>query len=267
MSNIFINLPKPGNWVVAAEWFDVYTYTDTTKPMPSKLDLGPSLTVQPLFAGADRVNVQGVTPFTLAMGEFFNTGEGVCYNGNLTDNTNCDSYPTYDWVDLYSFDTDALSSSVTSSTGDIQAQWDSTSNSTVLGSLSNANIYAYVGNGDLVNYPMIPSNATFYATTALAKAAVVGAASAAIVQNDIFAVKVPSTNGMAWVQIWLTNQMNSSQGNCVATTASSLMQFWFIYNKEGVNYMKFDETTYGHTNCNQNTYIAPPAPTPTQYIS
>jgi hypothetical protein len=256
--NVFINLPKAGEWVVAAEWFSISNPAASVKKATAKLTVGGGLTATAEFAGADKVNVQGTTSFTLNM-EDIHSQESVCYNANLTDSTNCDFNLNGGWLDLYSFNTGTYADSVSAgTTGDIQALYDAVSNSTYLGvqtitgtsSVVPPSNYIYLGNGDLVNYPVIPTNAVYYPNTLVAKSAVVGQAAATIAVNDIFAVKVPSTHGMAWVQVWIDNP------DC-GTTNTSLMQFWFIYNNEGLNYMKFDQTTYGQSNCNLN-----PIPTP-----
>jgi hypothetical protein len=113
-------------------------------------------------------------------------------------------------------------------------------------------VFTYLGNGDFVNFPIIPNNAVYYPNTLLAKAAVVGPGPSTIVGDDIFALKIPSSGGIAWVQF--------SAPEVSGPANSSLNSFEFIYNNQGFNYMKFDQTANGLANCNQNT---PPTPTPT----
>jgi hypothetical protein len=254
VGNFFINLPKAGNWLVSAEWFGLSTPEAGSKKVKSQLVV-PGLNATPEFVGADMVNVQGNTSFTLNM-EDINDDESSCYNANLTDPSSCD-YVTLGgaWYDLYSFNSGTFSASVsTGATGDVQALYDPvTTLSTYLGSDTGAT-YVYLGNGDLVNFPFVPANAVFYPDTVAAKAAVVGSAAASIAVNDIFAVKIPSANAMVWLQVWIDNNA------CGGPPYSSFMQFWFVYNNEGLNYMKFDQTANGTANCNQNT---PPTPTPT----
>ncbi len=145
-------------------------------------------------------------------------------------------------------------------TGDIQALFDVTTFSTYLASVQipfvgagppptpapAPSIFTYLGNGDLVNFPVIPAGAVYYPNSLLAKAAVVGSAAATLAGDDIFVVKVPSTNGIAWVQV------SAPSFTCAVAPSSALLTFTFIYNNEGLNYMKFDQTTYGKANCNQN---------------
>ncbi len=166
-----------------------------------------------------------------------------------TDPTDCDYLLNGVWVDLFTFNTGLESASPTGGIGDIQALYDPvTTNSTYLGS-DTGSTYAYLGNGDLVNFPVVPSDAVFYPNTVAAKAAVVGSAAASITVNDIFAVKVPSSNALVWLQVWIDNNA------CGGATNSSLMQFWFVYQNEGLNYMKFDQTANGAANCNQNNIV------------
>ncbi|HTC20524.1 MAG TPA: hypothetical protein VK859_06745 [bacterium] len=251
VGNFFINLPKAGNWLVSGEWFSLSVPEEGVKKVKSQLVV-PGLNASPEFVGADMVNVQGTTSFTLNMEDIAST-ESNCYNGNITDPLSCD-FGT-NWLDLYSFNSGTASDSQEDGTGDIQALFDPvTTNTTYLGSDTGAT-YDYLGNGDLVNFPVVPSNAVFYPDTVAAKTAVVGSAAASITTNDIFAVKVPSTNALVWLQIWIDNVCGSE-----TELNSSLIQFWFVYNNEGSNYMKFDQTANGAANCNQNT---PPTPTPT----
>jgi len=252
IGNIFINLPKAGTWVVAAELFSL-SNPSTSVRRPTAQLVVPGLNASPEFVGADKVDVQGTTPFTLEMEDIGTGTESSCYGGTLTDPTNCDYLLNGVWVDLYSFDSnvEAASNTSTASTSDIQGLFDVTTQSTYLGSASGST-YAYLGNGDLVNYPSVPSGTTFYPDSLQAKGAVLGAASAAITINDVFVIKIPSQNAMVWFQPWIDSN------DCSVGPGSSLMQFWFVYNNQNLNYMKFDETTYGRANCNQN-----PLPTPT----
>ena len=257
VGNVFINLPQAGLWLVATEWFEVSNPLLGTKNPSAKLVL-PGLNANPEFVGADQVNVQGTTSFTLNMEDIGSTGgEGTCYNGTITDSTDCDFGLNGAWVDLYTFNNgvEAASNTSVASVADIQALYDPvTTLSTYLSSPMGAT-YTYLGNGDLVNFPVVPAGASFYPDTIAAKTAVVGSAAASIATNDIFVVKGPETNQMVWLQVWINNNV------CTAGPGgSSLMQFWYVYNNENLNYMKFDETTNGHINCNQNTV---PTATPT----
>lgn len=252
IGSIFINLPKAGTWLVAAELFSVSNPQVGVRRPTAQLVL-PGLYSNPEFVGADQVDVQGTTSFTLNMEDIGTGTESNCYSGTLTDATNCDFLLNGVWVDLFSFNNgvEAASNTSTASASDIQGLFDSLTNSTYLGSPAGAT-YAYLGNGDLVNYAFVPNGTTFYPDTLQAKGAVLGAASAAMTVNDIFVIKGPETNQMVWFQPWTYGP------DC--TTGSALMQFWFVYNNEGLNYMKFDQTANGLANCNQNTL---PTPTPT----
>ena len=258
LGSIFINLPKAGVWLVSAEYFVVSNPSVGSKNPKSQLVI-PGLNASPEFVGADEVDIEGTTSFTLNMEDIgSNAGEGTCYNGNMTDATDCEFFPTLPWYDLFTFDTLTFADSLAVTllplpTGDIQALYDPvTTLSTYLGSPIGGT-FAYLGNGDLVNFPIVPTGTTFYANTLSAKGALLGAASAAIAINDVFVVKIPSQNAMVWVQPWIDN--NTCTGG---PGGSTLIQFWFVYNHENLNYMKFDETAYGRANCNQN-----PIPTPT----
>ncbi len=256
IGSIYINLPKAGTWLVAAELFSVSVPSVGIRRPSAQLVL-PGLNSTPEFVGADKVDIQGTTNFTLNMEQIYNQTEGTCYNGTLTDPTDCDYLLNSTWLDLYSFNTGTLSASVTlGTTGDIQALYDPvTTLSTYLSGSTTGATYAYLGNGDLVNYAFVPSGTAFYPDTLQAKGAVLGAASAGITVNDVFVIKGPESNQMVWFQPWINN-------NVCGVGGSTLMQFWFVYNNEGLDYMKFDETTNGHINCNQNT-VPTSTPTPT----
>lgn len=252
VGNIFINLPKAGVWLVAAEWFSLSPVgtAGAKKARPKLVVPGYSL-VTPEFVGADEVNVQGTTSFTLEMEDISNT-ESACYNGSISnaDPVTCG----YSYSDLFSFNSGILSlSSILGTTGDIQALYDLTTASTYLASFSGST-FAYLGNGDLVNYPVVPNNTAFYPDTLSAKTAVAGSASSPVSVGDIFVIKIPSQNAMVWFQV-TSDLLNG----CTSTNDSSIY-FCFVYNSQGLNYMKFDQTAYGLVYCNQNNG---PGPTPT----
>ncbi len=253
VGTITIPLPKAGVWLVAAEWF--YLYNPSAGVVVPKIPAG--LSAIPEFAGADKVLVQGTTNFTVDMEDIgFNYPEYNCYSGNMTDSTNPDFTLSGVWLDLFSFDSGQIANSLAVTIlpvpiGDIQASYDAKTLSTYftgpvtgLGPNPPVSIYAYLGNGDFVNFPSFPADTVFYADTIQAKSAVTGMPGSILAGNDIFAVKVPSTNGMAWIQFNAPNVQNG--------TGTALESFRFIYNSPGLNYMKFQETTYGHANCNQN---------------
>ena len=100
------------------------------------------------------------TSFTLNMEDIGSTGgEGTCYNGTITDSTDCDFGLNGAWVDLYTFNNgvEAASNTSVASVADIQALYDPvTTLSTYLSSPMGAT-YTYLGNGDLVNFPVVPA--------------------------------------------------------------------------------------------------------------
>jgi len=252
VGTITIPLPKDGKYLVSAEWFYIYNPSlGGAKPLSSVNAAVPTSTFVevPEFVGADAVTVQGTTSLVLDM-EDIGYSEYSCYSNYLTDPSNCDYTPVLAYYDLYSFDSGVLSSSLTGGAGDIQASFDATTSSTYFSSpvpgASPVPIYTYLGNGDLVNFPSLPAGAVFYPDTLQAKTAVLGSASSVLALNDVFVVKVPSTNGIAWVQI------SGQSFDCAAPPSSALIRFWFIYNSQGLNYMKFQQTTNGNINCNQN---------------
>jgi hypothetical protein len=267
VGDIFIPLPKAGPWVVSAEWWYVYNEEEGdlagAKKHHSKLTLPNDLVADyPEFVGADMVNVQGTTAFTLNM-EDIDYDEYECYTGNLADSTNCDFNLDGEGIDidLFSFNSDVFSDSITlGTTGDMQALFDATSQSTYLSAQTVVtlpdppppSIFTYLGNGDLCDFPVLPTNPTYYPNTLQARAAVAGSAAATLQVGDVYVVKVLSTNALAWLQI------TSDNVTCPATNNSSAINFCFVYQDEGLNYMKFDQTTYGLANCNLNT----PAPAP-----
>ncbi len=82
VGSIFINLPKAGNWLVSGEWFTISNPNAGFKPTP-KLVV-PGLNAAPEFVGADMVNIQGTTSFTLNMEDIgVGGGEDTCYQGTL----------------------------------------------------------------------------------------------------------------------------------------------------------------------------------------
>ncbi len=250
VGEVAINLPKAGKWIVSAEWF--YTYNPNAgSANPSRAFPKVALVEVPEFVGADMVDVQGTTPFTLNL-EDIGYSEYACYSNYLTDPNDCDYGLNGNFYDYYSFDSGvAFPATLALATPDIQAVFDAATTSTYFTSPVPGNspvpIYAYLGTGDLVNFPVLPDNTVFYSTTLQAKAAVLGQASAALTPLDVFVVKVPSTNGLAWLQI------DTQSFTCAAAPSSALLYFWFVYNNQGLNYMKFQETTDGHLYCNLNT--------------
>lgn len=169
VGNFYINLPKAGNWIVSGEWFYVYNPEDTVEKNASKTAspklVIPGLAAEPEFVGAGEVNVQGTTSFTLNM-EDIGYQEYECYYGNLTDSTDCDynlgggtTLYAGSWEDLFSFNSGAVTASIFGGTGDMQALFDATTQSTYLSGPPSSptagppptppSIFTYLGNGDL----------------------------------------------------------------------------------------------------------------------
>ena len=252
---VTIPLPKAGKWIVSAEWFQI------PSAIPSLISKATvPITEYPEFAGADVVIVQGTTSFTLNMEDFDYNGFYCYYPGSyypgMTDSGYDFCIDGNGYLDYFSFDSNSISSG---GTGDIHIAYDSVSGSEYFtdGAASGTPVqFAYLGNGDLVNFATIPDNATYYATTLQAKAAVVGSAPSTMAAGDVYVVKGVVTpngnNGKVWFQVDPYSPFYCTGGSSSGGGAS----FWFIYNGEGVNYMKFDETTYGHNNCNQNVVSA-----------
>jgi hypothetical protein len=241
VGTVTIPLPKAGVWIVAAEWL----YTGDG--------------IIPEFAGADAVTVQGETNFSLNMEDFNNVGYS-CYYAMLADQgyNFCGGSSYYD---TYAFDSAAYSASANAGLGDILAAYNSPVTSEYLTAPLSSNPpvkFAYLGTGDLVNFATVPEDAVYYDTTLEAKAAVVGSAPSTMASYDVYVVKGVVTPGGSVGKAWLQVE-TYSPSYCVggSSGAGGYVGFWFIYNKEGYNYMKFDETTYGHANCNEN--VSPPA--------
>jgi|GEM_PF-2732654 len=261
LGNVTIPLPKAGNWLVAAEWFQVYN-PNAGIVVPSAVSKAPvSYQEYPEFAGADRVVVSGTTTFALNMEDFDYNGY-FCYYQSLADYGYELCTDNFNYYNGYSFDSDFFTSD---GSGDIQAAYDSVSGSEYLTAgnnsvpsiagkvvLGSAVRFAYLGNGDLVNFPTVSESAVFYSTTQEARAAVAGAGNGGMAAGDIYVVKGVTTpggnNGMVWLQV----DPNSPYYCTGGSSSGGGLSFWFIYNNENLNYMKFDETTYGHNNCNQN---------------
>lgn len=266
LGNVVIPLPKGGNWLVAAEWFQVYTSCSCSvaPSVATKATSGPQ--EYPEFAGADRVMVQGTTNFTLNMEDFDYNGYYCYYPGSYFSGLADYGYEVctdnFSFPNGYSFDNGIFTSD---GTGDIQAAYDSVSGSEYLTAgnplvpsiagkvaLGSSVKFAYLGNGDLVNFPTVSDSAVFYSSTQEARAAVAGAGNGGMAAGDIYVVKGVTTpsgnNGMVWLQVDPNSPFYCTGGS----SSGGGLNFWFIYNSENLNYMKFDETTYGHNNCNQN---------------
>ena len=247
LASVTIPLSKNGKWLVSAEWFYIYDASAGAYNPGSNIHASIVYTEMPEFAGADMAVVEGFTPFSLDM-EDIGYDKYSCYSANLTDVTDIDYGLNGGWMDLFNFDSGLSYESITGGAGDIQAAFDLITQSTYftgpfpVGN-SPVSIYQYLGNGDLVDFPSFPPGSPFYADTVQAKSAATGQAGATIIGNDIFVVKVPSTNGVAWVQF------QAPTIGSPATNNSALESFRFIYNSQGINYMKFQQTTDGLANC------------------
>ena len=210
-----INIPLPydGHWLVSGEW----------------VNLG----VTPLFIGADLAQVQGSTPFDLELGQT-NT---PCYKVNLADVAAIPAYP-----DLYTFDTNVSASSTLTSAGDIQCLLNPGPSNPSLyfqaGGGSSAK-FAYLGNGDWVNFTQAPSSGgVFHGDSLSAKRAALGS-SAVMEVNDVYLVELSSS-----VRAWLQVQQVTNLAPATSVT------FDFRLNRHGYTYLKFDVTAYGDANCN-----------------
>ena len=260
LGNVIIPLPKAGNWLVAAEWFQLYD--PNAGVVTPRASVSATLQEYPEFAGADRVSVQGTTGFALNMEDFAYNGYN-CYNPYLADYGYEICIGNFGYYNGYYFDSGYFTGD---GTGDIQAAYDSVTgseyltsgNSVVPSIVSKTSVetpvmFVYLGNGDLVNFPSVPENAVYYPTTQEARAAVAGPGNGAMAGGDIYVVKgvmtAAGTNGgKVWIQVGSSYPYYCTGGS----SSGGSLGFWFIYNGEDFNYMKFDETTYGHNNCNQN---------------
>ncbi len=235
VGTVTIPLPRAGRWIVAAEWF----YTGDG--------------IIPEFAGADAVTVTGTTSFALNMENFSSEGYS-CYYPFMAD-AGYDFCSGNSYNDTYLFDSGTYGFIANGSLGDIQTAYDSPSGSEYLiapATSSSPVSFAYLGNGDLVNFATVPDDAAYYGTTLEAKAAVVGSAASMMAPGDVYVVRgVVTPNGNSG-KVWLQLDSNSPYICTGGSSNGGFISFWFIYNAEGFNFMKFDETTYGHSACNQN---------------
>ena len=100
--------------------------------------------------------------------------------------------------------------------------------------------FIYLGTGNWVDYVDIPAGATLYNDSLAAKQAVMGP-TAVMAPNDVYAIKLSSTN-TAWIQV-----------QTVVNSVAPSVQFLYRLNRHGFPYLKFDVTAYGNASTVCNT--------------
>jgi hypothetical protein len=163
------------------------------------------------------------------------SGSGCSYS-YLDDTTSC-----YYGSDLLAFDSHLTSQSTNGGVGDIQAFFDATNGTGYLAAAPGGTAkFAYLGNGDWVNFTEIPSGTTYYTDTEAAKNA--AGAGIAMSTNDVYLVELaPSYH--VWVYI---NYLYSCTGVEVSLT--------YRVNSQGFDYMEYDTTTYDRNYCTNLCY-------------
>lgn len=208
---VSIPLPHNGKWLISAEWI-----------------LNTGTTNFPAYIGADEVDVQGATAFSLEMGKL----DPACYKVSLADNSSVTILST----DGFNFDT-YQSGPATTFAADIQCFLDPAPSLYFAAPSTPTSIFAYLGTGDWVNYTAVPSGTTFHLDTLAAKRAALGPL-AVMEDFDVYAVKL-SASRTVWLQVGLVNNISPL----------TQVDLYFRENHHGFPYMKFDVTNYGDTNC------------------
>jgi hypothetical protein len=210
MGTVNIPLPHNGTWLVSAEWLDYGSYAH--------------------FVGADQVVIYGLTNMVLPMGDV--TLYGCSYN-YFTD-PGCGYYG-----DRFVFDSAQVGFSTNGDPGDIQFKYDSAIGTEYITTPNGTSLsFAYLGNGDWVNYTEVPAGTVYYADTETAKTASLGAGNGAMAVNDVYVVQLSPTYRV-WVQVSYTYVCGSGAEADID----------FRVNTLGYTYMKYDTTTYDKTNC------------------
>ena len=219
---VHIPLPHGGRWLVSAEWINLGT--------------------TPLYIGADEVDVHGATPLVLAMGNL----NIACYKISLADLGS-----TAGFFDLFTFDTHlSAPSTLSAGTEDVQCFFNNSTNPSLYlrpALVSAVPTFAYLGNGDWVDYTLIPLDTVFHSDTLVAKKAVAGL-TAVMEAGDVYVQKLSPTT-TAWIQV----------SQVVNTPPATSVDLYFRLNRHGYPYLKFDVTSYGDANCNTSgvTLYAP----------
>lgn len=215
IGTVSIPLPHNGTWLVSAEWFDYGTY--------------------PHLLGADQVEVYGLTNMLLEMGDITLTG---CSYDYFTD-PGCGYYG-----DRFVFDSAQVGFSTNGDPGDIQFKYDPTLGTEYITTPTGTSAsFAYLGNGDWVNYTQIPAGTVYYADTETAKTAVLGSGNGIMTVNDVYVVQLSPTYHV-WIQIPYTYPCGSGAEADID----------FRVNSQGYTYMKYDATTYDKINCQNLNY-------------
>lgn len=142
--------------------------------------------------------------------------------------------------DLFTFDTHASAGSTIITTADVQCLLNAAAPPSLYFTsyLTSPALFAYLGNGDLVDFTTVPLSAAFHLNTLTAKRAALGS-SAVMEVGDVYAVRISATT-LAWVQV-------TQVSNTAPATSADIC---FRTNRHGYRYLKFDVTAYGDANCN-----------------
>ncbi len=221
---VLIALPVSGKYLVSVECFARDNITATGYYY---LNDGATL------LGAQEVNVDGLTPVRMRMGRL----DSACYSGY----TEVEYYLTFDTNNR-----DTVS-------GDLFFPETSSYENTLVSTATEESV-VYLGNGDLVDFPRISKETTFYWDTFTAK----GEKPIAI--GDIFGIKIPDRNALVWLQI---TEVGTGGGGALIVASKrakdygDYIGFRFRYNDDGKDHYAFDMTSSGQMNCNDALYPDP----------
>jgi len=229
------SLPSTGKYLVAVEVFQAYgnRLVGAIKATASKASvlLATSATTEvtdayPILLGAQEVDVQGATALSLKLGRL----DMDCYSGDV--NNGDGSYG-------YNFDRDenGYGSGYDLGVDDRGA---------LINQNDGGNFIAYLGHGDLLDFPQVSSDTKYFTNSLDAKGG-------PVTLGDVFVVKSPTKPGMlVWMQVANMSFYDYGEGYIQADYG-----FIFRTNDEGYDHYRFDMTSYGQMNCNDAVFTAP----------
>ncbi len=211
MPAVALVVPKPGRYLVSAEWINT--------------DQGES------FIGAEWVDVKGETSLKMNMG----TLNVFCYSANLSSIVGGSTGFNFDNQSAILNEADiAVTTFYKTPNFSVDIVPGAANGGT--------SVIAYLGNGNLVNFPQVPSNASFYASAFEAKG------NTDLASGDVYGIKIPARNSVAWVLV------------TAAYTEYSNGYVDFVYRESaaGSDIYSFHMTSFGEANCNEKFTIYDP---------
>ncbi len=222
------SLPNTGKYLVAVEVFESYNETrlGTLKAKAGKASvlLATSATNQvtdayPILLGAQEVDVQGATALSLKLGRL----DMDCYRGSVNNGDGSYGFQFDRCANDYGSDMDM-------GVGE---------NGALVNQHDGGNFIAYLGQGDLLDFPQVPSETKYFTNSLDAKGG-------PVTLGDVFVVKSPTKPGMlVWMQIANMSFYDYGGGYIQADYG-----FIFRTNDDGYDHYRFDMTGYGQMNCN-----------------